>query len=59
MLNHTLPIKLDRSNYILWRTQMENFILANGFEEHIEGMNVYPYKTTKTSTINPKFLLWR
>ncbi|RVW20913.1 hypothetical protein CK203_110546 [Vitis vinifera] len=36
MLNHALPIKLDRNNYILWRTQMENVIFANGFEDHIE-----------------------
>lgn len=42
MLNHSLPIKLDRSNYILWRTQMENVIFANGFEEYVEGLKVCP-----------------
>ena len=29
-LNHTLPIKLDRNNFLLWKTQMENVIYANG-----------------------------
>ncbi|RVW78677.1 hypothetical protein CK203_048456 [Vitis vinifera] len=36
MLNHLLPVELDRNNYVLWKTQMENVIYANGFEEHIE-----------------------
>ena len=42
-----LCLELDRNNYIIWRPQMENVILANGFEEHIKGMNVYPYKNNK------------
>ncbi|RVW76269.1 Retrovirus-related Pol polyprotein from transposon RE1 [Vitis vinifera] len=42
MLNHPLPIKLDRNNYVLWKTQMENVIYANGFEEHIEGLKPCP-----------------
>ena len=40
-------LELDRNNFIIWRPQMENVILANGFEEHIKGMNVYPYKNNK------------
>ena len=46
MLNHALPIKLDRNNYILWRTQMENDIFANGFEDHIEGLKICPPQKT-------------
>ncbi|KAL6317024.1 hypothetical protein AAG906_026780 [Vitis piasezkii] len=30
--------ELDRNNYVLWKTQMENIIYANGFKEHIEGL---------------------
>ena len=53
MLNHVLPVKLDKSNYILWRTQIENVIFANGFEYHSEGLNMHPTKMTATGTINP------
>ena len=59
MLYHALPIKLDKSNYILWRTQMENVIFANGFEDHIEVLNVCPSKITAARTTNPKFISWR
>ena len=58
MLNHPLPIKLDRNNYILWHTQMENVIYANGFEEHIEGFKICPPKTTTTGGINQNFINW-
>ena len=37
-LNHTLPIKLDINKFLLWKTQMENVIYANGFEDHIEEL---------------------
>nr|CAN79381.1 hypothetical protein VITISV_010747 [Vitis vinifera] len=43
ILNHAPPIKLDNNNYI-WRTRMENVVFANGFEDHIEGLKVYPPK---------------
>ena len=59
MLNHVLPVKLDKSNDILWRTQMENVIFANGFEDHIEGLNMCPSKMTTAGTINLKFISWR
>ncbi|RVX04583.1 Cleavage and polyadenylation specificity factor subunit 3-I [Vitis vinifera] len=59
MLNHVLPVKLDKSNYILWRTQMKNVIFTNGFEDHIEGLNMCPTKMTTAGTINPEFISWR
>ncbi|RVW25398.1 Retrovirus-related Pol polyprotein from transposon RE1 [Vitis vinifera] len=59
MLNHPLPIKLDRDNHILWHTQMENVIYANGFEDHIEGLRPCPPKTISTGEVNPDFLVWR
>ena len=55
MLNHPLPIKLDRDNYILWHIQMENVIYANGFEDHIEGLRPCPPKTISTGEVNPNF----
>ena len=59
MLNHPLPVKLDRNNYILWKTQMENVIYANGFEEHIERLKPCPSQMTVTGEVNPDFLTWR
>ncbi|KAL6329269.1 hypothetical protein AAG906_015467 [Vitis piasezkii] len=59
MLNHPLPIKLDRDNHILWHTQMENVIYANGFEDHIEGLRPCPLKTISTGEVNLNFLVWR
>ena len=59
MLNHHFPIKLDRDNYILWHTQMENVIYANGFEDHIEGLRPCPPKTISIGEVNPYFLVWK
>ncbi|KAL5538074.1 hypothetical protein UlMin_043114 [Ulmus minor] len=58
--NHTLPVKLDRSNYVIWRSQIDNVIYANGFENFIEGLSVCPEKTVPTiGVINPEFVNWR
>ncbi|RVW18439.1 Retrovirus-related Pol polyprotein from transposon RE1 [Vitis vinifera] len=50
VLNHSLLIKLDRTNYILWRTQMENIVFANGFKDHVEGLKPCPSKETSSGT---------
>jgi hypothetical protein len=45
MLNHTLPVKLDRTNnYILWGSQIDNVVFANGFEDFIDGTSICPKK---------------
>lgn len=59
MLNHKLSIKLDKNNYVLWKTQVENVIFANAFEDHIEGLITYPYQITSSRDTNPNFILWR
>ncbi|KAL5554176.1 hypothetical protein UlMin_041577 [Ulmus minor] len=51
MLNHSLSVKLDRSNYILWKSQMDNVIFANGFKDFIEGKSICPNNETSTDTI--------
>ena len=58
-LIHALPIKLDRNNYILWKTRMENVVYANGFEEYIEGTKSCPPKELPTGDLNPDFVQWR
>ncbi|KAL5562771.1 hypothetical protein UlMin_032518 [Ulmus minor] len=59
MLNHTLPVKLDRTNYILWRFQIDNVAFANGFEDYIDGTSVCPDKELSPGVINPTFVTWR
>ncbi|KAG6792273.1 hypothetical protein POTOM_001417 [Populus tomentosa] len=44
MLNHTLPVKLDRSNYVLWRSQIDYVVFVNGFEDFIDGTTICPEK---------------
>ncbi|KAL5570298.1 hypothetical protein UlMin_026873 [Ulmus minor] len=57
MLNHTLPVKLDRTNYVLWRSQMDNVVFANGFENFIEGISICPQKETSDGLVNPDFVI--
>ena len=59
MLNHTLPVKLDRTNYILWRSQVDNVVFANGFEDFIEGSSICPEKELSPGVLNPAFIAWR
>ena len=58
-LNHPLPIKLDINNYILWKTQMENVVFANGFEDFIDGVKQWAPKELHSGKINPEFVQWR
>ena len=56
MLNHTLPVKLDRTNYILWKSQIDNVVIANGFEDFIDGSSICPDKELSSGLINPAFV---
>ncbi|KAG6769080.1 hypothetical protein POTOM_024696 [Populus tomentosa] len=58
-LNHTLPVKLDRTNYILWKSQIDNIVFANGFEDFIDGTSACPEKELSAGVINPTFIAWR
>ncbi|RVW44402.1 Retrovirus-related Pol polyprotein from transposon RE1 [Vitis vinifera] len=59
MLNHTLPVKLDRTNYILRRSHIDNVVFANGFEDFIDGTSICPEKDLSLGVINPAFVAWR
>ncbi|RVW61330.1 Retrovirus-related Pol polyprotein from transposon RE1 [Vitis vinifera] len=59
MLNHTLPMKLDRTNYILWKSQIDNVVFANGFEDFIDGSSICPDKELSSGLNNPAFVAWR
>ena len=59
LLNHVLPIKLDRNNYVLWKTQMENVVFVNGFRDYIDGTKKCPPKEIRSGEANPEFIKWR
>ncbi|RVW23712.1 hypothetical protein CK203_097873 [Vitis vinifera] len=53
-LNQGFTVRLDQSNYLLWRTQMLNIIIANGLEEMIHGKIPAPSRFLGDSeNINP------
>lgn len=56
-------IKLDGSNFLLWKTQVENVLNTNGFLGYIDGTNVCPpsqiRNTTEEMVTNPDFSLWK
>ncbi|KAE9452858.1 hypothetical protein C3L33_15238, partial [Rhododendron williamsianum] len=56
-------IKLDSTNYLLWRIQVENIMQANGFFEYLDGSIPCPdpqiRATDETLTPNPAFALWK
>lgn len=41
-LHAFVNIKLDSTNYLLWRIQVENIMKANGFFEYLDGSAVCP-----------------
>jgi len=55
-LNHALPVKLDRTNYDLWKSQFDNIVFVNGFEDFIDGTYVSPEKELSAGLINPAFI---
>ena len=58
-LNHALPVKLDLTNYVLWKSQIDNIVFANGFEDFIDGTSVCLEKELNAGVINPAFIAWR
>ena len=60
MLNQAFTIRLDQSNYLVWRTQMLNIIIANGLEEMIHDKIPVPSRFLGDSkNINPKYNIWQ
>lgn len=55
-------IKLDGTNYLLWRIQVENVMHANGFYGYLDGSIVVPPPKLRdaegTETLNPAYTLW-
>lgn len=56
-------IKLDASNYLLWRVQIESVMEANGFYGYLDGSIEPPPTQIRDSqgelVLNPAYSLWR
>ncbi|XP_062093549.1 uncharacterized protein LOC133799561 [Humulus lupulus] len=58
-LNHSFSVKLERTNFLQRRAQMENIIYANGIDDFLEGTNQAPAQTISGSTaLNHEFVQW-
>ncbi|KAH9785453.1 retrovirus-related pol polyprotein from transposon RE1 [Citrus sinensis] len=51
------PIKLDRSNYLIWKMQVLASIQGNGLEGYIDGSITAPY--TDQRILNSEFVIWK
>lgn len=55
--------KLDSTNYLLWRIQIENAMRANGYFDYLEGTIACPSSQIRDNNgnlvTNPDFLLWK
>ena len=56
MLHYTLPVKLDRTNYIIWRSQVDNVVFANRFKDFINGSFICLEKELSLGVLNPAFI---
>ncbi|KAH9766800.1 retrovirus-related pol polyprotein from transposon RE1 [Citrus sinensis] len=63
----TTPIKLDRSNYLIWKSQILSSVRANELESVLDGSRICPDQflsstqgnSTVASRENPQFAVWR
>lgn len=60
-LNQPLTFKLDDHNYLIWKNQLPNVIIANGLEEFIDGSRICPPKflDNQTQVVNPEYSTWQ
>lgn len=65
--NFTVPIKLDRQNYLMWKSQVLPSIRGNELEGFINSTKPCPNKflvvvaddQTAETTVNPEYALWK
>ena len=60
-LNQPLAVKQDSDNYLMWKNQLLNVIIANGLENFIDGTNPCParYLDHQMLVENPQFTQWQ
>lgn len=61
--NSLVNIKLDNTNYLLWKTQVENVMVANGFLGFLDGSVACPSIQIRNDSDemipNPDFAKWK
>ena len=65
--NFTIPIKLDRQNYLMWKSQVLPSISGNELEGFINSTKPCPNKflvvaaddQTAETIVNPEYALWK
>ena len=63
----TSPIKLDRSNYMIWKSQILSSVRANGLEDLLDGSKTSPDQFLQSETesisgdaeLNPAYTTWK
>ena len=50
----TSPIKLDRSNYTIWKSQILSLVRANGLEDHFDSFKSCPDQFLQSESNNSK-----
>ncbi|KAH9726123.1 Disease resistance-like protein DSC1 [Citrus sinensis] len=63
----TSPIKLDRSNYTIWKSQILSSVRANGLEDLLDGSKTSPDQFLQSETesisgdaeLNPAYTTWK
>lgn len=57
-IHHLISVKLDNSNYLLWRTQFLPLLKGYELEGFVDGSNKCPAETLTNNTINPEYIAW-
>ena len=63
----TSPIKLDRSNYTIWKSHILSSVRANGLEDHLDSSKSCPDQLLQSESenseietrTNPEFTAWK
>ncbi|CAN1166203.1 Retrovirus-related Pol polyprotein from transposon RE1 [Linum perenne] len=53
-----LAVKLDATNYVLWKLQIEPFLAGYDLKGHVDGSSNAPATTTAEGAINPEYAKW-
>ncbi|XP_024030419.1 uncharacterized protein LOC21412525 isoform X1 [Morus notabilis] len=61
IVNPQLSIKLDDDNFLLWKNQMLNSIIAHGFDDFIDRFRPCPprFLANQPGEVNPDYTVWQ
>ena len=57
-VTHQLPVKLNSTNYLLWRAQLLPLLRSYDLASHIDGSTEPPSLTIDNEQANPAYLNW-